>query len=168
MMSEENNEYEFIDAETSKAPATDRSARSTETRTSSQRPVQWRPPNKLHAPTPPSGYVHRWIRAEVLGYDDKNNVHSRMTEGYELVRADEYEGSVFPAVEDGKYTGVIGVGGLLLARIPEEFVEQRKQYYAQRAQEQMQAVDNDWMRDNNSAMPKFQAERSSKVTFGTK
>tara|TARA_R100001440_G_scaffold45279_5_gene64995 strand:- start:2682 stop:3188 length:507 start_codon:yes stop_codon:yes gene_type:complete len=168
MMSEENNEYEFIDAESSKDTATDRSARSTETRTSSQRPVQWRPPNKLHAPTPPSGFVHRWIRAEVLGYDDKNNVHSRMTEGYELVRTDEYEGSVFPAVEDGKYTGVIGVGGLLLARIPEEFVEQRKQYYAQRAQEQMQAVDNDWMRDNNSAMPKFQAERSSKVTFGTK
>ena len=169
MMSKKDNEMEYIEAEqkaTAEATAkTDteinRRTRATDTRASAERPVQWRPPNA------PSGYVHRWIRAEVLGYEDKNNVHSRMTEGYELVRADEYEDFVYPSVEEGKYAGVIGVGGLLLARIPEEFIEQRKQYYAKRASQQMQAVDNDWMRDNNPAMPKLQAERSSKVTFGS-
>ena len=175
MMSKKDNEMEYIEAE-QKATAEvsaksdtqiNRSSRETQTRASAERPVQWRPPSKLHAPNAPSGYVHRWIRAEVLGYEDKNNVHSRITEGYELVRADEYEDFVFPSVEEGKYAGVIGIGGLLLARIPEEFIEQRKQYYAERAKQQMQAVDNDWMRDNNPAMPKFQAERSSKVTFGS-
>ena len=167
-MSEENNEYEFIDAEQAEKSEINRSARSKDTRASGERPVQWRPPNKLHSPNPPTGFVHRWIRESVLGYDDKNNIHSRMTEGYALVRADEYEDFTYPSVEDGKYAGVIGIGGLLLARIPEEFVEQRKQYYAKRAHEQMQAVDNDWMRDNNPAMPKLRAERSSKVTFGSK
>jgi|TARA_R110000796_G_scaffold101872_3_gene210673 hypothetical protein len=170
-MSKKDNEMEYIEAE-QKATAKDdneinRSARETQTRASVERPVQWRPPSKLHAPSAPSGFAHRWIRAEVLGYEDKNNVHSRLTEGYELVRADEYKDFAYPSVEDGKYTGVIGIGGLLLARIPVELIEQRKKYYAEQSKSQMQAVDNDWMRDNNPAMPKFQAERSSKVTFGS-
>ena len=129
-MSKKDNEMEYIEAE-QKATAKDdneinRSARETQTRASVERPVQWRPPSKLHAPSAPSGFAHRWIRAEVLGYEDKNNIHSRLTEGYELVRADEYKDFAYPSVEDGKYTGVIGIGGLLLARIPVELIEQRK------------------------------------------
>ena len=74
-------EQEFTD-ETTANEAADRSSRNKETREASTRPVQWRPPNKLHAPDAPDGFVHRWIRAEMLGQEDKSNVHRRMQEGY--------------------------------------------------------------------------------------
>ena len=45
------------------------------------------------------------------------------------MRADEYPDSDYPIVEDGKYKGVIGVGGLVLARVPEEIAKQRNDYY---------------------------------------
>ena len=145
--------------------AVERSSRNNETREASTRPVQWRPPNKLHAPDAPDGFVHRWIRAETLGQEDKSNVHRRMQEGYELVRADEYPDSDLP-VADGKHAGIIGVGGLLLARFPEELRKQREQYYSDRSGQQMDAVDNDWMKDSNPLMPKQKPERRTQVSFG--
>tara|TARA_R100001510_G_scaffold24685_1_gene21700 strand:+ start:1799 stop:2305 length:507 start_codon:yes stop_codon:yes gene_type:complete len=145
--------------------AADRNSRNKDTRKASTRPVQWRPANKLYAPDAPDGFVHRWIRAETLGQEDKSNVHRRMQEGFELVRADEYPDSDLP-VADGKHSGVIGLGGLLLARFPEELREQRNKYYRDRSGQQMEAVDNDWMKDNNPLMPKDAPERRSQVSFG--
>ena len=75
-------------------------------------------PNSLDAPPAPTGYRHQWIRAEILGQQDTKNVASSLREGYELVRADEYPDSNYPTMDTGRYAGVIGVGGLLLARIP--------------------------------------------------
>ena len=96
----------------------DRSPRATKTRTANPRRQPWRPPSLLDAPDPPPGYVHRWIRAEVRGFDDRKNVSSRMREGWELVRKEEYPDFEAPTVDSGHYEGVFGVGGLLLARIP--------------------------------------------------
>ena len=143
----------------------DRTTRAATTRQKSERPVAWKPPSLLDAPDAPDGFVHRWIRAEMLGHDDKPNFTKRLREGYEPVRADEYPHFECAVIEDGKYKGVIGVGGLILARLPVEVAESRKDYFAQKTSQQMTAVDNDLMREQHPSMP-ISRERSSRVSFG--
>jgi hypothetical protein len=102
-----------------------------------------------------------------MGYDDKNNVHKKRREGWEFVKAEDHPEFDAPVTSDeGKNAGVIGVGGLMLARIPEEIVEQRNAHYENVTQNQMEAVDRDWMRENNPNMPKQKPQRSSSVSFG--
>ena len=144
----------------------DRTPRETQTRQSQERKV-WRPGTALEAPEPPLGFKHRWIRESVMEYDDKTNVHKRRQEGYDLVRAEEYPEYSGPVVDEGRNAGIIGVGGLVLARIPEELADQRNQHYQNTTQNQMDAVDRDWMRENNPAMPKMAPQRKSSVTFGS-
>jgi hypothetical protein len=144
-----------------------RTVRAEETRTKSERPKVWRPPSTLDAPPAPEGFVHRWIRYEVNGFDDRKNMSARLREGYELVRADEYpERDDLPSIQDGKHAGVIAVGGLVLARIPQELVNQRTAYYRKMAGDQITAVDNDLMRESNPNMPIQKPDRQSRVTFG--
>ena len=145
---------------------TTKTSRSADTRVKTQRKRVWQRPSSLDAPPAPDGYIHRWIRAEVRGYEDTKNVINRLREGYELVRADEYPDWQLPTIEDGKNAGVIGVGGLLLARIPEELIAQRNAYYQGLTEEQIKAVDNDLMKDAHPSMPISKPERQSRVTFG--
>ena len=145
----------------------ERTSRESQTRDKTERGKEWRPPSTLEAPEPPIGYKHRWIRESVMEYDDRNNVHKRRREGYELVKAEDYPEFDAPVVDEGKNAGVIGVGGLLLARIPEEIAEQRNKHYTDVAQNQMDAVDHDWMRENNPNMPKLAPQRSTSVSFGS-
>jgi hypothetical protein len=103
---------------------------------------------------------------ETSGFDDKKNLHSRLREGFELVRADEFPDYDLPTINDGKHAGVIAVGGLVLARIPDDLVRQREAYYRNQSQQQMDAVDNDLMRDQHSSMPISKPDRQTRVTFG--
>ena len=121
----------------------------------------------MDAPPPPEGYTHRWIRDSVMGYDDSKNLSARLREGFELVRADEYPDFQAPTIQDGKHAGVIGVGGLILARFPIESKQERDDHYKQKTADQMIAVDNDLMREQHSSMP-IHNERQSRVTFGAK
>ena len=91
--------------------------RASQSRVSDKRPTTWTPPSSLDAPPAPDGFRHRWIRTEVLGMDDTKNMSGKLRSGWELVRGDEYPGSSYATVKEGKYAGVIGVGGLVLARI---------------------------------------------------
>ena len=145
---------------------TTKTSRSADTRVKTQRKRVWQRPSSLDAPPAPDGYIHRWIRAEVQGYQDTKNVISRLREGYELVRADEYPDWQLPTIEDGKHAGVIGVGGLLLARIPEELIKQRDAYYSGLTQDQIKAVDNDLLKDAHPSMPISKPDRQSRATFG--
>ena len=124
------------------------------------------PPSTLDAPPPPEGYIHRWIRESIMGTDDKKNLSARLREGFDLVRADEFPDFEAPTIQDGKHAGVIGVGGLLLARFPIESKQERDAYYRGKTQDQMTAVDNDLMRESNSTMPIIKPDRQSRVTFG--
>jgi len=142
-----------------------RSSRASQTREKTSKPKVWTPPSSLDAPPAPNGYKHRWLRAESLGFNDSKNMSRRLREGFELVRADEYPDSDYPIVEDGKYAGVIGVGGLVLARIPEEIAKQRSEYYAAQSAEQVQALDNDLMKEQHPSMP-INVDRQTRVTFG--
>ena len=142
-----------------------KTSRASETRAKNDRPKVWTPPSSLDAPTAPDGFRHRWIRAESLGFDDTKNITGRMRSGYELVRADEYPDQNFPSVKDGKYAGVIGVGGLLLARVPEEIAKSREEYFAKRTQEREEAIANDPLKEQHPSMP-ISNERQTRVTFG--
>ena len=125
----------------------------------------WTPPSSLDAPPAKDGFQHRWLRAESLGFQDTKNIAGRLRSGYELVRADEFPDSDYPVVEDGKYKGVIGVGGLVLARVPNEIAKQRADYYKQQAKDNVDAVDNDLMKEQHSSMP-INIDRQTRVTFG--
>ena len=143
----------------------DRETRTTQTRVKAERRRPWQPPSSLDAPPPPEGYVHRWIRESVMGFDDKKNLSARLREGFELVRADEYPNFEAPSIQDGKHAGVIGVGGLVLARFPIETLDERNNHFQKLTSDQMEAVDNDLMREEHPSMPITQ-DRQSRVTFG--
>jgi len=103
----------------------------------------------------------------VLKPEDSKNISAKMREGWELVRKDEYPDFESPVIDSGKYEGVFGVGGLMLARIPEETVSERTAYFNNRNKDQMQAVDSDMMRENaHSTMTINKPDRQSRVTFG--
>jgi len=142
-----------------------RTSRASQTREKTSKPKVWTPPSSLDAPPAPTGFQHRWLRAESLGFQDTKNIAGRLRSGYELVRADEYPDSDYPIVEDGKYAGVIGVGGLVLTRVPEEIAKQRQEYYAKQGTEQVEALDNDLMKEQHQSMP-INIDRQSRVTFG--
>jgi hypothetical protein len=144
---------------------TKKTSRTDATREKTKRAQPWRPPSSLEAPEAPEGFRHRWIRAETLGTDDKKNMASRLREGFELVRADEYPNFASPTIEDGAHAGVIGVGGLLLARIPIETVESRSQYFRDMTETQEQSVDNNLYKEQHRSMP-ITVDRQSRVTFG--
>jgi hypothetical protein len=136
-------------------------------RSKTERPKEYKPPSSLDAPPAPDGFRHRWIRAESMGFNDTKSIHGRLRSGYELVRADEYDSDQYPTVLDGKYAGVIGVGGLLLARIPEELAQSRVAYQQRQTEGQNEALENDLLKDQDKRMP-MKYEHSSKNFGGTK
>ena len=142
-----------------------KTSRAAVTRSKTERPKEYKPPSSLDAPPAPDGFRHRWIRAESMGFNDTKNIHGRLRSGYELVRADEYDADQYPTVLDGKYAGVIGVGGLLLARIPEELAQSRMDYQRQQTEGQDESVETDLLRDQDKRMP-IKIDRNSKQTFG--
>jgi len=147
--------------------SSNRASRARSTRSTQARRKPWAPPSMLDAPPAPDGFKHRWIRAETRGFDDRKNISAKLREGWELVRQDEYPDFEAPVIENGKYEGVFGVGGLILARIPVETIEERTEYFRQRSADQLQAVDHDMMRENaHSTMTINQPDRQSRVTFG--
>jgi hypothetical protein len=102
----------------------------------------------------------------MMGQADASNISSKFREGYEPVKADEYPELMMHATTEGRFKGGIEVGGLLLCRIPSEFLKQREAYYSAQNKAQMDSVDNAFLRESDPRMQKF-SERSTKVTFGS-
>ena len=142
-----------------------KTSRASQTRDKTTRKKVWTPPSYLDTPNAPTGFRHRWVRVEILGYVDTKNIQGRLRTGYELVRADEFPEGDYPAIPDGKYEGVIGHGGLVLTRVPEEIARQRSAYFARLANEQIEAVDNDLLKAEHKSMP-IDIDRQSRTTFG--
>ena len=153
-------------AETQTTSRQNRMVRELESRTVSQRPTTWRAPETLPSPDPRPGWAHRWVRISILGTSDPSNISSKLREGYEPCKADDYPELMLHAATEGRFKGNIEVGGLLLCRIPEEFMVQRSEYYAQQNKAQVESVDNSFLRQSDARMPLF-SEKSSKVTFGS-
>jgi hypothetical protein len=101
-----------------------------------------------------------------MGFSDTKNIQGRIREGYELVRAEEIENaSDYPVIDEGRYKGVVGVGGLLLAKVPEEIAQQRTDYMTQRHTDKNEAIETDLMKEQDKRMP-INIDRQSRVTFG--
>ncbi|HIJ26072.1 MAG TPA: hypothetical protein HPP79_10390 [Gammaproteobacteria bacterium] len=146
-----------------------KTARAATTRNSETRSNKpWAPPSMLDAPEPPPGFHYRWIRESAAGQLDSTNMSKRMREGYEPVRAEDHPEFASPTVQDGQHAGVIGVGGLILAKIPDETVGQRNEYYRAQTDGQMDAVDNNLMRESDSSMPMGAPNRKSTTSFGSR
>ena len=142
-----------------------KTSRASQTRAKTAKKTVWTPPSSLDAPPAPDGYHHRWIRAETMGFDDTKNMAGKLRSGYELVRADEYPETDYPTINDGKYQGVIGVGGLLLARISIELVKSREEYFNKLTKAKDEAIDNDLLKEQHPGMP-IDVDRQTRVTFG--
>ena len=142
-----------------------KTSRASQTRVKTAKKTVWTPPSSLDAPPAPDGYHHRWIRAETMGFDDTKNMAGKLRSGYELVRADEYPETDYPAINDGKYKGVIGVGGLLLARISIELVKSREEYFNKLTKAKDEAIENDLLKEQHPGMP-IDVDRQTRVTFG--
>ena len=142
-----------------------KTSRASQTRSKKESKKVWTPPTSLDAPPAPKGFRHQWIRAEILGHQDTSNNARNLREGYELVRADEYPDQDFPSMSEGKYAGMIGVGGLLLARITEEIALQIDEYYKKQTQNKEEAVNNNLMKEQHPSM-RFSKEADTRVTFG--
>ncbi len=143
-----------------------RLARELDTRTTFARPEAWRPPEVLPSPDHREGWSHRWVRTSTVGVADPSNISSKLREGYEPCKGDEYPELMMHATTEGRFKGNIEVGGLLLCRIPSEFLTQRSAYYANQNKAQMDSVDNNFLRDSDPRMPLF-SEKKTKVTFGS-
>ena len=101
----------------------------------------------------------------MAGTADAMNVSSKMREGWEPVKlADHPEMHLF-VDPNSRFKDNIEIGGLLLCKIPEEFVKQRSRYYQNATQAQTEAVDNSFMKENDARMPLFKDKKST-TSFG--
>ena len=146
-----------------------KTSRSSNTRDKETRKKDWTPPSSLDAPAAPLGYAHRWIRTSTNGFDDPGNVSKKLREGWEFVKAETLLSEIgehdFPVISEGKHAGLIGIGGLVLARIPLEILKSRAEYFRKITQDRTDAIDQDLMKEQHPDMP-INIERQSRVTFG--
>ncbi len=139
--------------------------RELETREVTERPKQWMPPEILPEPDKQAGFAYRWIRTSTLNQADPRNLSAKLREGWEPVMLEEQPQFRLLVDPTSRYKDNIEIGGLLLCKTPEEFVKQRNNYYSKQAEQQMEAVDNTLMRQNDPRMPLFN-ERKTTSSFG--
>tara|TARA_R100001163_G_scaffold23005_2_gene19399 strand:+ start:51 stop:500 length:450 start_codon:yes stop_codon:yes gene_type:complete len=145
--------------------AENRIKRDQETREKTTATRQWEQPDILPMPNPEPGYKFKWVRISTLGETDARNISSKLREGWEPVKAADHPEITMVVTESDKFKDNIVIGGLMLCKMPEEMVAQRKQYFEQMTKDQMEAVDNNLMRENDPRMPIFN-DRKSTTTFG--
>ena len=145
--------------------AENRLARDVQTRSESERPKSWQRPETLPQPDKQPGYAYRWIRVAMIGQNDAKNVSAKLREGWEPVRIEEQPKFKMLIDPNSRFKDNIEIAGLLLCKMPEEFVAQRTSYYAKMTKDNMDAVDNNFMRENDARMPLFR-EKKSTTSFG--
>ena len=145
--------------------AENRLARELTSRSQQERPKQWQRPETLPQPDKQPGYAYRWVRVSSLGQADARNVSSKMREGWEPVRIEEQPQFKLLVDPNSRFKDNIEVAGLLLCKMPEEMVQQRGDYFAKMTKDQIESVDNSFMRENDPRMPLYR-ERKSTTSFG--
>ena len=145
--------------------AENRTPRSTESRNQTQRPQQWMPPELLPEPDKQPGYKYRWIRVTLGGQTDARNISIKIREGWEPVKIEEQPQYALLVNGEGRWKDCVQVGDVLLCKTPEEMAEQRNNHYLKQSEQQIKAVDNNLMKQNDPRMPLFK-ESSSSTTRG--
>jgi len=143
-----------------------RMSRESSDRESEKRPMTWTPPTLLPDPDPQEGYSFRWVRTAMRGEADNANVSAKFREGWEPVRLEDHpELKVLPDI-DTRFEGNVVIGGLMLCKMPNEIIEQKKAYHQHLSDTQIEAVENSYLREQDARMPLLPSERSTRVTFG--
>lgn len=142
-----------------------RLAREDDTRIQEERPKQWMRPETLPQPDKQPGYAYRWVRVSMMNQADARNISSKLREGWEPVRIEEQPKFKLLVDPNSRFKDNIEVAGLLLCKMPSEFVEQRKEYFESQTKAQSESVDNNFMRESDSRMPLFK-ERKATTSFG--
>lgn len=144
---------------------TTRTPRSLETRDRETRKKSWQPPQLLPDPTPQDGYSFKWVRSVYdRNRDDKANVNKRRREGWEPVRVEDHP-ELMMEIGIEQTSGIVETGGLILCKMPTEFVEQRQAYYQERTDSILDSAEQSYLRDDNEVMKKV-IEKRRKVVFG--
>jgi hypothetical protein len=138
--------------------------RELETRERESRVRAYTPPQQLPDPIPQAGYSFRWVRTAMMGQSDARNVSMSRREGYEPVKVEDHPEMEMALDDSSKASGNVEIGGLMLCKIPTEILEGRQAYYERLTQQQINSVDNNFMRENDSRMPLF-TEKRSEVSF---
>jgi len=123
----------------------------------------YKPSTSLPDPTPEPGYEYRWVATHILGQAHPTNVSHKMRDGWEPVKAADHPELM---IEGNEKTGNVELGGLMLCKIVKERAEAMTDYYNNQAQNQMESVDNHFMRNNDPRMPLF-ADRKSTTSKGS-
>jgi hypothetical protein len=98
---------------------------------------------------------------------DNMNVSRRFREGYVPVKAEDFPELKVLSDVGSRFKGNIEVGGLLLCSIAADLADDRVYGQLGEAQAQMEAVDSNFMRENDPRMPVLRPERSTRQTnFG--
>ena len=142
-----------------------RTPREIEDRELSSRPKSWAPPEVLPEPDKQPGYAYRWIRVSTLGQSDPRNVSAKLREGWEPVMLEEQPKFRLLSDPNSRFKDNIEIGGLLLCKTPQEFVDQRDAFYAKKSKDEAEAIDSTLMRQSDPRMPMFK-ERKSTTSFG--
>lgn len=141
--------------------ANTRSNRELEAREFTARPMQWAQPELLPEPDKEAGFKYRWIRVATLNKSDPRNFSAKIREGWEPVRIEEQPKFRLLVDPDSRYKDNIEIGGLLLCKTPEEFVEQRNAFFRNQSEAQTRAVDNNLMRQSDARMPIFKEGKTT-------
>jgi len=150
-----------------KKVARQHSPRSLETRAATSRPSDaYIPPSVIPVPNPQPGYVYRWIRTSTYGKADNTNVSRQFREGWVPVRAEDHPELAVQSDRNSEFEGNVEVGGLLLCKAPIEQVERRRKFYEDLSIQQMESVDQNYLRENDPRMPLLSPERKTRTSFG--
>ena len=147
--------------------AEERTKRDTQAREEDQRPSDsWMPASVLPTPEPQDGWVFRWVRTSTLGHADNTNVSQKFREGWVPVKAEDHQELNVMSDIDSRFEGNIEIGGLLLCKAPETKMKAREEHFQQMASNQMESVDNNFLKQNDPRMPVLNPELSTRTTFG--
>jgi len=144
----------------------DRTPRENQTREKTERKKSWTRPSALPTPEPRDGLHFRWIRTSMLGASDNPNVSRRFREGYVPVKAADHPEMQLLSDVDSRFPDNIEVGGLMLCAIDKDIAEDRSEQQLESSRQQMDAVDNNYMRQSDPRMPVLRSERSTRTSFG--
>ena len=145
----------------------ERTPRDIEERDNYTRPSDsWTPASVIPNPAPKDGWVFRWVRTSIMGQSDGTHTSRMFREGWEPVKADDHPELMLESDINPKFVGNIEVGGLLLCKAPEEKMKSRSEHFQKMANNQMESVDNNYLRENDPRMPMLKPERNTRTTFG--
>ena len=126
----------------------------------------WLPPSLLPKPFDKPGVRYRWVRTATQGQTDTRNVSSRFREGWVPVKREDHPELEVLQDRKSEFKDGIEIGGLLLCETSEETVQKREDFYSNRAQQQLESVDHQYLRENDPRMPLSRPQRRTHVTRG--